>query len=194
MPSSWHRRVEDPTSTLGAKQLNVTTDLKMKLRPSLCPLAGVPGSPQNLAAERNTWENDYFQELYCTRKQRGPPNLANNGPRNICGRTGFVSEVLALQEWKEISSAQKCPRDWNSNCHVFLTSLRYRIGKQPGSRITSTSFNVRNHLCGLLYSPHNIRPRREFQSLKIPRQHWCDGFFFSISVAIDVLVSGWVVI
>lgn len=51
VPSSWQVRVADPTSTFGALQLNVTSDLKMKLRPSLCPLASVPGSPQNLAAQ-----------------------------------------------------------------------------------------------------------------------------------------------
>lgn len=48
-------RVVDPTSTLGAMQLNVTSDLKMKLRPSLCPLVSVPVSPQNLAAEAKMW-------------------------------------------------------------------------------------------------------------------------------------------
>lgn len=51
VPSSWHMRVVDPTRTLGAMQAKVTSDLKIKLRPSLCPLAGVPGSPQNFAAE-----------------------------------------------------------------------------------------------------------------------------------------------
>lgn len=56
VPSSWHMRVVDPTSTCGALQLNVTSDLKMKLRPSLCPLAGVPGSPQNLATEAEMWD------------------------------------------------------------------------------------------------------------------------------------------
>ena len=51
VPSSWQRRVVEPTSSRGGPQLYDTSDLKMKLRPSRRPLAGVPGSPQNLAAK-----------------------------------------------------------------------------------------------------------------------------------------------
>lgn len=88
----------------------------MKLRPSLCPLAGVPGSPQNLAAEWNTWENDEsFSHLLVRilhkETKGGRLNLANNGARNIYGQTGFGSEAPGLSEWKEMSSARNCPRD-----------------------------------------------------------------------------------
>lgn len=67
VPSSWHMRVDDPTSTKGTVQLKITSDLKMKLRPSLRPLAGIPGSPQNLAAEAEMRNN--ADEI-----SRGPTN------------------------------------------------------------------------------------------------------------------------
>lgn len=135
-----------------------------------------------------TW---LFPGVVLHKETRGLPSLANNGPRNIYGVTGFVSEVLGLQECKEISSTQNCPRDWNSNCHVFLTSWRYRIGKQPGRGITSTSLDVRNHLWGLLYSPHKIRPWRDSKVWRACDRtdamasffyfcgHWCLSFWMS---------------
>lgn len=51
VPSAWQVLLDDPTRRKGALHWKVTSDRYVKLLPLRWPSAGVPGSPQNTAAD-----------------------------------------------------------------------------------------------------------------------------------------------